>query len=291
LLASFLILCTWIYNYYTKDKVSTAAAGKVVTVRSEVTRDSLLRIYTSTIQDLESKIGNTYTTADSAETTLSLRLDEYYRLKDELATLLKNPSSNDDFKTAKQKINELQQKMQELRNTSTDVEQENARLYKLLAQINKDRKTNATQGVQNTQYVEGNKAAEKPYIPAFTTSEMSLASAKADEDEEQDVFSTQKKITGSFAVRNNMDLSNSEVMVVIIQPNGQVLQKSAWESGSFQSNDGKKIYSCKMSFPYSKGEVKKFSFSLNSEKFIKGNYTMQVYHNGMLIGRITKMLS
>lgn len=295
LLASFLILCTWVYNYYTSDKVIAKTTTKAVPARSEVTRDSLLKIYTTTIQNLESQLGTTWSKSDSFESRLSINLDEYYRLKDELATILKNPTSNDDFKTAKQKISELQKKMEELRSTSSDVEAENARLYKLLAQINKDRRA----GAQNVQYVESNanvitntkEIPEKAYITPSSTAELSLTAVKDDDDEEQDVFSTQRKIVGSFALKHSINLDNSEVMVVVIQPNGQVLQKSAWESGSFQSHDGKKIYSLKMSFGYTRGEIKRFSFSIVTDKFTKGNYTMQLYNNGILIGRITKTLS
>lgn len=294
LLTSFLILCTWVYNYYKREKVIAKTSTKAVPARSEVTRDSLLKIYTTTIRGLESQLGTTWSKSDSLETMLSLKLDEYYRLKDELATLLKNPASNDDFKSAKLKISELQKRMEALRNTSSDVEQENVRLNKLLAQINKDRKP----GTQNVQFIERNgdviknkEVPHKTYLAPFSTAEMSLTAVKDDEGEEQDVFSTQRKILGSFALKNSTDLDNSEVLVVVIQPNGKVLQKSAWESGSFQSNDGKKIYSVKMSFGYIRGEAKRFSFSIAIDKFTKGNYTMQVYNNGVMIGRISKMLS
>ena len=290
LLASFLILCTWVYNYYTRDKVVAKSTVRTTPPRSEVTRDSLLQIYTTSIKSVESQLGTTYSKSDSMESKLNLKLDEYYRLKDELATLLKNPTSNDDFKTAKQKISELQQRMEELRSTSSEVEQENARLYKLLAQINKDHK----QVAQNVQYVEStppnNKESSEKTIAPFSSSELSLTAVKDEDNDEQDVFSTQRKINGAVALRHTMDI-NSEVMVVVIQPNGQVLQKSAWESGAFQTHDGKKIYSVKMSFGYAKGESKKFAFTITTDKFIKGNYTMQIYNNGVLIGRLTKVLS
>jgi hypothetical protein len=294
LLASFLILCTWVYNYYSKEKQLAKASVKLQTSASEVTRDSLLKIYTATIQSLESQLGDTWTRTDSLEQNLSLKLDEFYRLKDELATLLKNPSSGDDFRSAKKKITELQQKLEALRYANINVEQENSRLYKLLAQINNDR----TSGAQSVQYVENpslpvpstntRPSSQDAVFKPFSTYEISLASVKNEDD---DAFSMQKEIIGSFVLTNTINMEHSEVMVVVTQPNGQVLQKSAWESGAFQTNDGKKIYSCKMQFEYAKGEVKKFTFSLNSEKFIRGTYTLQIYHNGVMVGKIAKTLS
>ena len=295
LLTSFLILCTWVYNYYSSEKKVVASSAKTDPVKSEITRDSLLNIYTRTIQNLESQLGSTYTKSDSIESRLSIKLDEYYRLKDELVTLLKTPSSNDDFKTAKQKINELQQRMEELRSTSADVEEENSRLYKLVAQINKDRRNTA-----NIQYLETKTnnitkstiedVANKNIIP-FSSMELNISAVKDEESEEADVFNSQKKIVGSFALKHALNFEQSEVMVVVIQPNGLVLQKSAWESGSFQSQDGKKIYSLKMIFGYNRGEAKRFSFSIVTDKFSRGNYTMQLFNNGILIGKLTKLLS
>jgi hypothetical protein len=80
-------------------------------------------------------------------------------------------------------------------------------------------------------------------------------------------------------------------MVVVLRPDNKVLQTSAWESGRFETKEGTKIYSCKIKFEYTKGENKKLSFSLNSDKSQKGTYTLQVYYNGSMIGRMTKTLN
>jgi hypothetical protein len=80
-------------------------------------------------------------------------------------------------------------------------------------------------------------------------------------------------------------------VVVVLQPDGQVLQKSAWESGTFETRDGKKIYSCKLRCDALQGEAKQLNFSLSADSYQKGNYTMHIYHNGVLIGRASKILS
>ncbi len=82
-----------------------------------------------------------------------------------------------------------------------------------------------------------------------------------------------------------------DIVVVVVQPNGQVLQKSAWESGSFETPEGKKIYPCKIRCETARGENKQLNFSLTANKYLKGKYTMQIYHNGVLIGRMNKTLS
>ncbi|MEO7522974.1 MAG: hypothetical protein ABIT58_02705, partial [Ferruginibacter sp.] len=112
-------------------------------------------------------------------------------------------------------------------------------------------------------------------------------------DKEQEVNNVLQvdKFVGSFNVRNNLSqFSNTEIVVVVLQPDNKVLQASAWESGRFETKDGMKVYSCKVKFEYSKGENKRLSFSISSDKFQKGTYTMQLYSNGNLIGRATKTL-
>lgn len=294
LLASFLILCTWMYNYYTDNKSEATTFSKTPPQKSEVTRDSLLKIYTATIQSLESQLGNTYVKSDSIETGLSIKLDEYYKLKDELSVLLKKPAADDDFKLAKQKINELQRKMLELRSTSIGIERENARLQKIIESLSKGQindNTAAENFRATTISSPGRDPEAKAITNPFTSSELNLTAVKDEETDGDDMFNTQKKIVGSFAVKNSINFENSEIIVVVTQPNGQVLQKSSWESGSFQSPDGKKIYSLKMSFGYTRGEAKKLTFLIQTDKFTRGNYTMQIYNHGKVIGRITRLLS
>ncbi|MEP6713317.1 MAG: hypothetical protein ABJA37_12905, partial [Ferruginibacter sp.] len=82
-----------------------------------------------------------------------------------------------------------------------------------------------------------------------------------------------------------------EMIIVVLQPDGKVLQKSTWESGAFHTKAGNKIYSCKIQANFNSGEAKRLHFWLASDKYQKGNYNMQVYRNGILIAKITKALS
>ena len=111
------------------------------------------------------------------------------------------------------------------------------------------------------------------------------------EIETSQAFQTDKLVCSLTLKNNNFQNNTGDIFIVVLQPNGQTLQKSTWESGTFQSNDGKKIYSCRLHFDYSKGETKQLLFSLNAANYIKGNYTMQVYCKGVLIGKIVKLLS
>lgn len=305
-LVSFGLLWTWGYRFYNKNDEITKAPVKIVMVDSNAianrVRDSLQTVYAETLQSLDSQYKSTLSNSDSLKTQLDIKLDEFYRLSNEIAALLKNRNANTNYTTAKQKINELQNKVEDLKDKNQVVEKENNKLTAVLDNIRKPEKpqdTNTKKPEFNTKQVSGNNnVSEKstPTFAVFVANDLRLSGLMVNRDDkevETSVADQTEKFGGSFNVLNNISqLSNAEVVVVILQPDGRPLKTSGWESGSFNTPDGKKVYSYKFNFKYIKGENKRLYFSLRSaEKYQKGDYTMQVYYNGMMIGRTTKRLS
>jgi len=129
---------------------------------------------------------------------------------------------------------------------------------------------------------------------SFTAFDLRLAAINNADDKEAETNSAEKtdKFTGAFTVTNfNSQLTNAEMMVVVLKPDGKVLKGSGWDSGTFNTPDGKKIYSYKFNFTYTRGEAKRLAFSLKGGTLSKGSYTMEVYNNGIMIGRTVKTLS
>src|SRR4030095_15419953 len=128
----------------------------------------------------------------------------------------------------------------------------------------------------------------------FVASEIKFIPVTLKNSKEQETTEAKKinKFVISFNVQNNISENNySEVIIVVTQPDGQVLQNSVWDAGSFEArNEGRKNYTMKMRFEYEKGDSKHLLFTLNAEEYQKGNYTLQIYHNGILIGKSTKTL-
>jgi hypothetical protein len=116
---------------------------------------------------------------------------------------------------------------------------------------------------------------------------------KGTREEETSQAKKVKKFVISFLVQNNINqYNNAEVFVVVTGPDGEVMQSPVWESRTMDTkNEGKKEYTLKVRFDYEKGEQKRHLFSLDADKYQKGNYTMQVYHNGYMIGQTVKTLS
>lgn len=313
-LMSFIILCTWGYNNYYKSKADkrkpaialddSANIAKATKKIADATRDSLQKIYSATIKQLDSKLDSTWNYADSLKGPLDEKLNEFFKLRNEITAILKDNKSNANLGVARQKINELQRKVNELAGRNNDVEQENKRLYAMLKQLSSNMKEADQQNARpvvfdNKQPQESSGASSKTNVSnassSFITSDLRL-SALMETDNNKEIETNQAiqtdKLVGSFNIKNDLSPNNNaELIIVVIQPNGQVLQKSSWESGTFNSNEGRKIYSCKLRFDYNKSESKKLNFSLSSDKYLKGNYIMQIYQNGILIGKLSKTLS
>jgi hypothetical protein len=103
---------TWVYHLYDKTQYSqrrTEIYIKDSMAVAEGIRDSLQKIYTSTINDLDTRLDSTRTTADSIKVQLDVKLGEIYKLKGEIDNILKNRGATKaDLQLARQKIAELQ---------------------------------------------------------------------------------------------------------------------------------------------------------------------------------------
>ncbi len=293
ILVSFALLWSWGYNLGNQqsDKKGTVYIIKDSTTAANATRDSLKKIYASTLNNI-GVLDSTWTKADSLKDDLDLKLSDFYKLKNEIALLLKNPTNKADIDLAKKKITELQVKVDQLRERNSDIEKENKRLYDILAQLTQAQK-NEVRNIRPVLF-ENTPVSEKTNTNfLFAASEIRLSALMVEEDKEQETLQALQtdKFSGSFTIKNNQaQLSNAEIVVVLLQPDGKVLKSSAWESGSFETSEGRKLYSCKVRFEYNKGESKRLNFSVSSDRYMKGTYTLQLYQNGIQIGKMSKTL-
>ena len=340
---SIILLSILGYNYYNKIKAEAALQQQpnntiainhdypTTTTTTKISpisnlRDSLQRVYIATVNQLDSRLDSITKSGNSEKQKLDVKMTDFYKLRNDIITLLKDNSPNADLTTASYKISELQHKVEDLKLKNTSVEDENKRLSEVLANltnnmkmIEKQESTRKANPVTNYS-IAGNPvtpkvkvkpvavntpaakpvAAEKPKTAApekssspYLVSGFHIATLaiKNDREIETSTADLTEKLVGSIDVNNNFgNDGNAEFVVVVTQPDGHILKKSAWETGTFDTRDGRRVYSCKMQTELSKGESKKLKFSINADSYQKGNYTMQVYHDGQLIGKAVKTL-
>jgi len=298
ILLSFGLVGTWVYHLYDKTKYSkqrTEIYIKDSIAVAEGIQDSLHKLYSSTITNLDAELDSTKSNAGQLKGELGNKLSEINRLKAEIAAILKkNNVKKEDIELARKKTTELQLLVQQLTSRNNTVEEEKQQISVALDNVNIQMK-NMEGNVQ--QLTNENKVlAEKVTIAStFNASEISLTPVAVRNDKEKETSAADKvsKLVVSFAVQNNIsDEPVSEIYVVITQPDGKVLKTDVWDAFSIDiRKEGKKSYTRKVRFDYERGENKKLLFSLNADDYMKGNYKLQVYHNGYMIGQTNKVLN
>ena len=295
IIVSLALLWTWGYNIGNqKNKTGSVFIIKDSTNANLLSKDSLNKLYKDAASNLNS-LDSTVSKADSLNYNIGDKLNEFYKLRDEIAALLNNPENKTGLVNAQEKIGELQTKVDDLRNQNLSIVKENKRLSGILNQLSKDQKPETF--ITKPVIVE-TKESKPAVVKAtgsnlFSVEDMSVIGI-SDEDnisKETDQSDAVNKFSGSFTLKNiQAQASSGEIMVVILQPDGKVLKSSSWESGTFESADGRKIYSVKVKYECAIGESKKINFSVNAEQFPKGNYTIQLFQNGLVIAKMIKPL-
>lgn len=317
LFSAFLVLVIWGYKFYSSKDAQLKTKISTISPEQDQARDSLLRLYTQTIGELEKKLTATYSGADSLEKTLDTKLTEYYTLRDELSKMLSSSKTTEDFDATIKKIEELQKSLQALQKTNRFIASENARLNQLLVSIqaNQRKMEQATQSgaditnepaaraiqpsthithaapaitpPSSSAVVSTGNVSTKTNLPkpsVYVASNLSFEGVSSAKDENS------LELVGSFLLQNNSSITtNDDLMIVVVQPNGKVLQKSTWESGTFQTSMGKKIYSCKLPIEnLTPGKNRIVTFSLLGDKSLPGIYTIEIYQKGIMIGNLYK---
>ena len=303
LLISVGLLATTIYLYFNNtSQTSVVFPGKKKGAVKAVisTRDSLEKIYNATIKDLNTSfvaapvsfnnISTDHPLANNpSEKKINDSSSSVEKLRSEINTLLSDKSSIADLESAKAKISELQVLVNELKNKNSQIIKENEKLFSLLKQAN----NNASKNVLTNTSEEPVKVI-KNAVPVFKADNILVAATTSTDflEKETNKANETDKLIGSFILKNNGNQNVvSEVMIVVVQPDGKILQTSNWETGIFYSSAGKQIYSKKLRFNNIGGESKKINFSLEAEKYLPGKYIIELYCDGSVIGRTIKVLS
>ena len=288
---SSLLLVVSAYNVYFKNHdLKSIAHTKSASLILLPLRDSLEKIYNNTVTDIKNNLPPTNARNSSDE--IKIKLQELDTLREEIKVLLSDKNNNTDLLLAKVKIEELQQKVYFLQSKYTGIETENKRLQNLIIQLLNAKTTNSespstvtNEKIKTT--VEKRYASKSPIAAS-----LHLFAVVNNNTNEQETTTAEnaEKMVGTFVVKNLPAKGNGELLIVVLQPDGKVVKNSVWESGTFETTEGKKIYSRKI-YTETASEEKQLNFSLTPDRFLKGDYIMQIWYNGSMIAKMTKTLS
>lgn len=280
------LLGTWGYLLYDKNK--SGEVMQVAQTQSEnymTQRDSLKLLYDDAEMRLDSITG-TNNTLQGEKSTLQKQIDAN---KAEIRRILSDKNATvADLKRAKSMIADLN-------NQIASLEAEVSRL----TGENQELSANNTQLTSEKQVLEQNlttSTTEKEALAAtvdvgstFSASNIQITPVNEKKSGKEKTTSSAKrvdKLVVSFDVENRIARSGpAEMYIMVTAPDGKAVSDPALGSATLTTRtDGDKPYTAKVPVEYEQGTRKQLSFPIRQEDFQRGDYKIEIYHNGFKIG-------
>ncbi len=211
---------------------------------------------------------------------LQQKLAQMEQLQNEIKALLDNQKAPDSV-AASQKIRQLEENLKNLELENKSIIAKNKQLERAVTKLGrKESKAPTPKGKDNTI------PAEVPAETPVTVSNVNLFALAGDMSVTSDA-SGANFLRGSFFVKA-AGISSGELMAVVVDPDGKVLINGPWESGYFDTPDGRKLYSTRLHFDKPEQRI---NFSLSTNNLKQGTYVLQIYFKGILIATLKKTFS
>lgn len=215
----------------------------------------------------------------SIQDTLELhqKLLQLEQLQAEIKMLLENRKTPDTSGTDK-KIKKLEKDIQLLEQRNKSVIAYNRRLERTVNKLVKS---------ENAKPITEEKSTIQSVVELpVKISNVSLYALNNELAETTDASGT-NILRGSFFVKAS-GISSGELIVVVMGPDGKVVISGPWQSGYFDTPDGRKLYSTKLHF---EKPEQRLNFSINTENLKQGTYVLQIFYKGNMIASLRKSLS
>lgn len=280
------LLGTWAYLLLNKNKTDKEILQKTEEGVGYLTqRDSVQVLYDFALTNYDSvTVAN-----NDLQGQLAGKQTEISRLKSEISSVLKKKNATTvELNQAKAKINEL---FDSISNLEAEV--------KRLTGENLTLTTSNTQLTEEKQGLETNLAstqAEKKTLEqtvdvgsTFSASNIQIASVKEKKSgKEKETTSAKRvdKLVVSFDVENRIAKSGpADMYIMVTAPDGKVISNETTGGGNLATRiDGDKTFTSKLTLNYEQGKRQNVQLPLYLDKFLKGDYKIQVYQNGFKIG-------
>jgi hypothetical protein len=364
IVVSLALLWTWGYNYG-REKARPIIVTRDTFPTEILSEDSMNEVINQAVGNLNN-LDSTLTKIDSLKLDISQKINEFYKIRDEIAAMKSISNEN-----AEKNINDLLLKVNELSSQNQAIIKENQRLITLVSgkkdanpeksnnnnnrvpqnNINnqkttpnisaeKSKKSTTPKIIENniivkssnntpnksktkvdssnlqkrniinqntdTKLIKGSPKKQEKVIPVpakvknkantasfFAVSSLDVKGLYENDNKylETNLATQTNKLNGSFELKNlHSEIKNGDIHIVITKPDGKLLQSSTWDAGTFETDNGRRVYSTKVKYSCDIGETKKLNFSINADQYPKGNYSIDFYQNGYIIGKTVKAL-
>jgi regulator of replication initiation timing len=286
------LLGTWGYLLYDKNK--TGEVVQVAQTQSEnymTQRDSLKLLYDDAEMRLDSITGAN-NNLQGEKSTLQKQIDAN---KSEIRRILNDKNATAaDLKRAKSMISDLN-------NQIASLEAEVSRL----TGENQELTANNTQLTTEKQVLEQNlttSTTEKEALAqtvdvgsTFSASNIQITPVNEKKSGKEKTTSSAKKVDKlvvSFDVENRIARSGpADMYIMVTAPDGQLVSDPSLGSATLTTRtEGDRPYTTKVPVEYEQGTRKALSFPIRQADFQRGDYKIEIYHNGFKIGEGVRTL-
>jgi hypothetical protein len=286
-------LGTWgylLWNNNKQEQVQTQQQSQISKVTDE--KGQLQKNFDDALVRLDSLTG----TNNKLTSQLNEGNTQIAKLKSNIRGLLnKQHLTEAEKKKAEDLIKDLNDKVSSMEQQIAQLTQDNQQLTADKTALTAD-KEKLTTDLSSTTAAKQDLEKKVDVASTLNASNISVTpmhERKDGKDKETTTARKVNKLVIGFDVANRIAQTGlADVYVCITGPDGKPISVPALGSGSFTTrDDGDKLYTAKVPVDFESGKTKsvQFAWKQNSE-FSKGNYKIEIYHNGFKIGEGTREL-
>lgn len=287
------LLGTWgylLWNNNKQEQVQQTNQQQIAKVTDE--KSDLQKNFDATLVRLDSISGNN----NELQSRLSERTSEISKLKTEIRSILnKRNATAAELERAKKLINQLNTTVGDLEEEVAKLTQENQQLSTEKVVLTQEKEKLNTD-LQTTTVAKQELEQKVDVASTLNASNIAITPLNERKNGKEKVTTTAKRVDKlmiSFDVDNRIAQSGqTDVFVCITSPDGNAVSVPALGSGTFTTREeGDKVFTAKVNVDFvpNKRTPVQFAWKQNSD-FQKGNYKIEIYHNGFKIGEGTKQL-
>jgi peptidoglycan hydrolase CwlO-like protein len=287
-----LLLGSWGYLLYDKNKTGEQIQQTQAQSTSYMSqRDSLKQMYDDVTIRLDSLTGAN----NNLQGQLGTKQTEIAKLKTQINDILKKKNATAaELAKAKQLIQELNGKIDGLEAEVTRLTGENQQLTASNTQLTSEKE--ALQQNLTTTTTEKQELQQTVDVGStFSASNIQITPIREKRNGKEKVTTNARrvdKLVVSFDVENRIAKSGpADMYVMVTAPDGKVVADSSLGSGTLTTRtDGDRPYTSKVSLQYDQNTRKNIQVPLHLANFERGDYKIEIYHNGFKIGEGTRTL-
>ena len=222
--------------------------------------------------------------------------NEITKTKTEIRSILnKKNTTAAELTRAKELIASLNEKITTMEQDVARLTQENQTLTQDKVVLTQE-KEKLTQDLTATTVVNENLTKKVDVASTLNASNIAITPVNVKKNEKEKITTTAKrvdKLVISFDVNNRIAQPGiADVFVLVSGPDGKLISEEKLGSGTFTTREeGDKSYTTKLPVNLETATKKKVEFSfVPGADFVQGNYTIQIYQNGFMIGEGTREL-